>query len=67
LSVAETGEQALDLVGKEPFDLLVLDIMLPDISGLELCRCIRGESDAIILFAKEKELLLFFIQNPNQR
>jgi DNA-binding response OmpR family regulator len=50
VSVAETGEKALDLVGKERFDLLVLDIMLPDISGLELCRRIRGESDAIILF-----------------
>ena len=37
----ETGEEALDLVWEENFDLLVLDVMLPGISGMEVCEEIR--------------------------
>jgi len=42
---------------KEPFDLFVLDLMLPDISGEELCGTIRETSDApiIMLTAKSSE------------
>ncbi|OPH61392.1 DNA-binding response regulator [Paenibacillus ferrarius] len=50
VSVAETGEQAMALASKERFDLFVLDIMLPDVNGMELCRSIRANSNAIILF-----------------
>ncbi|WP_240762576.1 response regulator transcription factor [Paenibacillus thalictri] len=50
VSVAETGEQAFELAFKERFDLYVLDIMLPDVSGMELCQRIRAQSNAIILF-----------------
>lgn len=39
--VAGTGEEALDIVRKEPIDLAVLDIMLPGIDGLEVCKEIR--------------------------
>ncbi len=54
--VAGTGEEAMNLL-KEPFDLLVLDLMLPDISGEELCSIIRETSDApiIMLTAKSGE------------
>ncbi|HDR46370.1 MAG TPA: response regulator transcription factor [Geoalkalibacter subterraneus] len=34
----ENGRDAFDLLDREHFDLLVLDLMLPDISGLEICR-----------------------------
>jgi DNA-binding response OmpR family regulator len=37
----ENGRDAFDLLDQEPFDLLVLDLMLPDISGLDVCRQVR--------------------------
>ena len=54
--VAGTGKEAMSLL-KEPFDLFVLDLMLPDISGEELCGTIRETSDApiIMLTAKSSE------------
>ncbi|HXX81398.1 MAG TPA: response regulator transcription factor [Thermodesulfovibrionales bacterium] len=54
--VADTGEKALHLI-HEPFDLIILDLMLPDIQGEELCRIIREQSDApiIMLTAKSGE------------
>ncbi|KIL39687.1 hypothetical protein SD70_18125 [Gordoniibacillus kamchatkensis] len=50
VSVAETGEQAMELALRDRFDLFVLDVMLPDTNGMELCRRIRASSDAVILF-----------------
>ncbi|MDW7709521.1 MAG: response regulator transcription factor [Deferrisomatales bacterium] len=38
---AETGEEALRLLPEHPFALVVLDLMLPGIGGLEVCRRIR--------------------------
>ena len=35
------GQIALDIFDEEHFDLLILDIMLPEISGLEICKLIR--------------------------
>jgi len=54
--VAGTGEKALHLI-HEPFDLIILDLMLPDIQGEELCKIIRERSDApiIMLTAKSGE------------
>ncbi len=36
-----TGKMAIDKIGVEDFDLVLLDIMLPDIDGYEVCRQIR--------------------------
>jgi two-component system OmpR family response regulator len=54
--VAGNGKEAMNLL-REPFDLIVLDLMLPDISGEELCSTIRETSDApiIMLTAKSGE------------
>jgi len=54
--VASTGKETMNLL-KEPFDLIILDLMLPDISGEELCSVIRETSEApiIILTAKSGE------------
>jgi two-component system response regulator RegX3 len=49
------GEAALGAALAEPFDLIVLDLMLPRISGTEVCRRLRGESDVPILMLTAKD------------
>ncbi len=41
ISIVNDGAAAKALLQKSEFDLLILDVMLPDISGIELCRQIR--------------------------
>lgn len=45
VSVAETGEQAEVALAEERPDLVVLDWMLPGVSGIELCRRMRSRAD----------------------
>jgi len=40
---AFTGKMAIEKIGVERFDLVLLDIMLPDIDGFEVCRQIRKD------------------------
>jgi DNA-binding response OmpR family regulator len=56
VSTADTGEAAMGLL-KEGFDLIILDLMLPDIQGEELCSLIRRDSEVpiIMLTAKSGE------------
>jgi len=42
---AEDGEQALSLLQREKPNLVILDLMLPGLSGLELCKLLRQRSD----------------------
>jgi len=46
---AENGMRGLALHGREPVDVVILDLMLPDIEGLDICRQIRARSDSPIL------------------
>src|SRR6202142_1690246 len=46
---AETGEAALESVRAEKFDLILLDINMPGVSGIETCRAIRARSEVSIL------------------
>ena len=39
---AGSGRIALDMVMREPPDLVILDLMLPDMDGMEVCRSLRG-------------------------
>ena len=43
VTTAETGVEALPLARGRPFDLIVMDVMLPDIDGFELVRRLRRE------------------------
>jgi DNA-binding response OmpR family regulator len=49
VTVSSHGLDGVALEAKEPFDALVLDLMLPDIDGLEVCRRIRARSQTPIL------------------
>ena len=55
---ATDGRQALDRFAEGRFDLVVLDIMLPKIDGIEVCRRIRTRSQVpiIMLTAKDDEI-----------
>ncbi len=53
---AATGEQALDLLRRDPADLVLLDVMLPGIDGLEVLRRLRTTSQvAVILVTARAE------------
>lgn len=47
---ADTGKKALEVFFSNSIDLIILDIMLPDIKGYEVCKAIREHSDVPILF-----------------
>jgi two-component system alkaline phosphatase synthesis response regulator PhoP len=52
------GDDALGVVAREPVDLVVLDLMLPGLDGLEVCKRIRAERNIpiIMLSARGEEL-----------
>lgn len=55
------GEEALTLVRKESYDLIILDLMLPGIQGIEFCKILRDSEETvsipiIMLTAKSEEL-----------
>jgi len=52
---AKTGAEALDMVVSRQPSLVVLDIMLPDIDGWEVCREIRRSSDVPIIMLTARE------------
>jgi two-component system phosphate regulon response regulator OmpR len=49
VAVAGGGEAGIERLAREPFDAVVLDLMLPDIDGLEVCRRVRSTNDVPIL------------------
>src|SRR5437764_12796301 len=49
------GTAALEAARSETYDVLVLDILLPGLSGLEVCRRLRSESDLPILMLTARD------------
>jgi DNA-binding response OmpR family regulator len=45
VTLAHDGNVALELATKKPFDLIILDLMLPGIDGLEICRRLRSRTN----------------------
>ncbi len=60
--VVHDGRTAIDEARRRTPDLLVLDVMMPAVDGLDVCRALRGDSDAPVLMltarASEEDLLL---------
>lgn len=49
VTIAPTGRAGLTLHGRQDFDALILDLMLPDMDGLEVCRTVRAGARTPIL------------------
>jgi two-component system, OmpR family, KDP operon response regulator KdpE len=49
VSTARSGEEALEKVREERFDLILLDMNMPGIGGMEACRTLRAQSDVPIV------------------
>jgi len=58
VEVADDGNAALEVFEQRGADLILLDLMLPGVSGLEVCRIIRAKSQVpiIMLTAKDSEI-----------
>jgi DNA-binding response OmpR family regulator len=61
-TVVHDGRSAVEQARRQPPDLLVLDVMMPRLDGLNVCRILRQESDLLVLMltarAGEDDLLL---------
>lgn len=55
VTVASDGRRALERFRAEQPSLVILDLMLPEVSGLDLCRAIRAESDVPIIMVTAKD------------
>ena len=51
---ARDGQDALDVFAREPFDLVILDLMLPKVDGMEVCRRLRANSTVPIIMLTAK-------------
>lgn len=59
VQIANDGNLGLSMAQKKRFDLIILDLMLPGIDGLEICRRLRGtdnDTPILMLTAKSAEL-----------
>ena len=54
VTIAGTGNQGLALQEKHGFDAIILDLMLPDVDGLEVCRILRATGSVPILMLTAK-------------
>jgi DNA-binding response OmpR family regulator len=57
VKVANTGQAGIELVRQTSFDVVLLDLLMPDMSGLEVCRALRD-------FTRVPILVLSALNNP---
>jgi two-component system response regulator RegX3 len=55
VAVARDGAEAIESALSQSFDLVILDLMLPKVSGIDVCRRIRAESDVPIVMLTAKD------------
>jgi two-component system response regulator RegX3 len=58
INIADNGKDGLEQFKSQDFDLVLLDLMIPELSGIEVCRAIRSTSQVpiIMLTAKDSEI-----------
>jgi len=61
VTTASDGEEALKKIGEKSFDLIILDLMMPGVQGMELCRILRNDPKTknipiIMLTARTEEV-----------
>ena len=58
VDTADDGNEAIAAARREPYDLMVLDLLLPGMPGMEICETLRRESDLpiVMLTARDTEL-----------
>lgn len=66
VKTAESGEQALEILKEEKFPLLLFDLNLPGIDGLELCKRARKIMPISIIFAITGYASLFHLHDCRQ-
>jgi two-component system alkaline phosphatase synthesis response regulator PhoP len=49
VTIADNGEEALEIIQKDPPNLILLDLMLPGIDGLEICRILKADSSLAMI------------------
>ena len=54
-------EKRLEAALNEPFDLIILDVMLPTMDGFEICRAIRKKQTPIMIVSAKKKILIKFV------
>jgi len=54
VSSSDNGLTALELIEREPPDLVILDVMMPHLDGFEVCRRIRKKRDVPVIFLSAK-------------
>ena len=63
VKVAESAEKALEMFGMERYFVVFLDLNLPGMSGIELCRRLKNESQMVIPYAVTGYASMFELAN----
>lgn len=61
---AKNGKEALKILNEKTPDLVLLDLMMPNISGKDVCRELRKKSDVPIIFLSAKDQRDEFLRDP---
>ena len=55
IDISRTKNEAEDMINQKEYDLVILDIMLPDGSGYDLCKYIKNEKEIPVIFLTAKD------------
>ncbi len=58
VTVAFEGREGLTLASSQDFDVLLLDVMLPGINGIEICRRVRAHSNVPIILLTARDAVM---------